>query len=396
MKNLILLFIFLILIILITNCSDSSTDPASLEEIRIGALIPFSGSFGQQGESVLKAMQLAVEDANKELEPQNKKIILIYDDTETDANTTRVLLNSYMNQGIRIIVGPMTSAELTAVKDTLQNSNSIVISQSSTAVELAIENDNIFRVIPDDSQMAKAIADKIWNDGIEKLLVINRDDLWGNALVSDMGSRFEDKGGTVVNSMSYFSHRQSVYMETLDEISIKLENELTTTDSDKIALQITTFDEGITIMETANENDYPFLKRIKWYGSEGITLNRYMLESNEAVQLAREINFSSPMFEVVESAAYNELQSRLSNELGYEAGAFAILAYDALRAAAITLADIGEDVPIETLRSALFTTLNGYEGVTGTINLNAAGDRSEGTYTFWQISESGTPEWVKR
>jgi len=81
--------------------------------------------------------------------------------------------------------------------------------------------------------------------------------------------------------------------------------------------------------------------------------------------------------------------------LAREPTAFPILAYDALRAAAIALSELDENVSIEVLRSKLFETINNYLGVTGTIELNSAGDRKEGNYSFWKISESGAPVWIK-
>ena len=55
-----------------------------------------------------------------------------------------------------------------------------------------------------------------------------------------------------------------------------------------------------------------------------------------------------------------------------------------------------------TLQSAFTTAADGYRGVTGTIELDAAGDRTTSPYAFWSICASGSsgtsngpPKWVR-
>lgn len=378
--------------LILIACNKNSETPVS--EIKIGALIPLSGNLQSYGPSVLKALQLAETDVNLELESKGKKIRLIYDDNETSANTSRVLLNSYINQGIRVIIGPMSSENLAFVKDTIDRSGSVIISQASTSVELAAENDNIFRLVPNDMQMGKAIINKMAKDGVEKIFTINRSGNWGSPLTEIIQSEANLKGVELLGKTDYYSFRYSEYMECLDEISQAVSDEIAKGgDPSKIGVILISYDEGIDILNLAN--DYQELKLVKWIGSDGMTLSNALLNNIGAINFARMVNFSSPAFNGCNSEQCLNFSQRLKDELGYEPSIFAILSYDALYAGALTLASLDNDVSVDILRTAIFDGLNNHEGVSGIIELNEAGDRDNSEFIFFGLNESGSPQWVK-
>ncbi len=76
--------------------------------------------------------------------------------------------------------------------------------------------------------------------------------------------------------------------------------------------------------------------------------------------------------------------------------AFALAAYDAFSVAVRTLLKAGATVDGQTLRLAFQNLAAGYNGVTGTIHLDAAGDRASEPYAYWSICRSGRrPRWVR-
>ena len=84
--------------------------------------------------------------------------------------------------GIRIVLGPDSSAEVEAVKAYADENGILLISPSSTAISLAIPGDNVFRFVPDDTQQAETIATLMWEDGIRAVIPIWRGDTWGDDL----------------------------------------------------------------------------------------------------------------------------------------------------------------------------------------------------------------------
>jgi branched-chain amino acid transport system substrate-binding protein len=90
------------------------------------------------------------------------------------------------DSGVRIIIGPATSAAVMSVKDYANQRGIILISPSSTSPALSIANDNLFRFVPDDKNQAEFISNKMWNDGIRIVIPMWRSDTFGNELVEEM------------------------------------------------------------------------------------------------------------------------------------------------------------------------------------------------------------------
>jgi len=76
--------------------------------------------------------------------------------------------------------------------------------------------------------------------------------------------------------------------------------------------------------------------------------------------------------------------------------AFALAAYDAFNVGVQTLLSTGPTVDGPTLRAAFARTANRYPGVTGTIQLDANGDRASAPYAYWSICRGHPrPQWAR-
>ncbi len=136
------------------------TAAAQPTTITIGALLPLTGDLQSYGVRAQAAVQVAVEDVNAYLESKNAwfRFELKVEDTQTKPDVAVQKFNSLVAQGIKFIVGPMTSAEVKKLKDLADQNNVLIISPSSTAIELKIAGDNVFRFCPTDDVQSKAIA----------------------------------------------------------------------------------------------------------------------------------------------------------------------------------------------------------------------------------------------
>ena len=96
------------------------------------------------------------------------------------------------------------------------------------------------------------------------------------------------------------------------------------------------------------------------------------------------------------------LIKRISTKAKAPADAFTLAAYDALNVSAEALVAAGTKPDNAALQSAFTAAADGYHGVTGTIELDAAGDRTTAPYAFWSIcaggssgTASGPSHWVR-
>jgi ABC-type branched-subunit amino acid transport system substrate-binding protein len=382
--------------------------------ILIGALLPLSGTLSSFGESAEASLRLAVDDVNNQLAKSgsSSRVGLVIEDTKTDPNVAREKIIDLASKGIRIVIGPSTSAAVAAVKEYADENGILIVSSSSTAPSLAIPNDNVFRFVPDDTYQAEALAKKMWDEGTRVVIPIWRTDVFGNNLQSLLKEKFEKLGGKVVDGIGYdppvgdFAaslHRINfiVWEQELKALTQKVNDAVKLYGADKAGVYIVAFDEIVPIMIQANRHQE--LQSVRWYGSDGSAQNDGLTKNIEAAEFAVKTNFLNPIYSVNASDSFKELEARIVEEIGSAPRTYAEVAYDEFWVAALTLNNYTgtPQDDIGPLRQAFINTANMYIGVTGRTELNDAGDRKYALYDFWAVrpahkddANKGSFEWT--
>jgi ABC-type branched-subunit amino acid transport system substrate-binding protein len=192
---------------------------------------------------------------------------LLVENSRTDPVETIHALKRLADSGVKIVIGPATSAALMSAKDYAIQHNIILISPSSTSPALSISDDNIFRFVPDDRNQAEFISKKMWNDGIRVMIPIWRGDTFGNELVKAMKANFEKRGGFVMEGVDYrphtgeFSsslHRINFIMwnQYLKKLSNIVEKTTDKFDVGKMGIYFVSYDEVTPILIQSNEHQF--------------------------------------------------------------------------------------------------------------------------------------------
>ena len=382
--------------------------------ILIGALLPLTGTLSSFGESAEASLRLAVDDVNNQLAKSgsSSRVGLVIEDTKTDPNVAREKLMDLASKGIRIVIGPATSANVAAVKEYADENGILIVSSSSTAPSLAIPNDNVFRFVPDDTHQAEALAKKMWDEGTRVVIPIWRTDVFGNNLQSLLKEKFEKLGGKVVDGIGYdppvgnFAaslHRINfiVWEQELKSLTSKVNDAVRQYGADKVGVYIVAYDEIVPIMIQANRHEA--LQSVRWYGSDGSVQHEGLIKNIEAAEFAVKTNFLSPIYGVEASDSFKELEERIVEEIDRVPRSYAEVIYDEFWVAALTLSNYNgtHKDDIGSLREAFINTTNSYIGVTGRTELNDAGDKKYGSYDFWAIrplskdvNNKGSFEWT--
>jgi ABC-type branched-subunit amino acid transport system substrate-binding protein len=382
--------------------------------ILIGALLPLTGTLSSFGESAEASLRLAVDDVNNQLAKSgsSSRVGLVIEDTKTDPNVAREKLMDLASKGMRIVIGPATSANVAAVKEYADKNGILIVSSSSTAPSLAIPNDNVFRFVPDDTYQAEALAKKMWDEGTRVVIPIWRTDVFGNNLQSLLKEKFEKLGGKVVDGIGYdppvgnFAaslHRINfiVWEQELRSLTQKVNDAVKQYGADKVGVYIVAFDEIVPIMIQANRHEA--LQSVRWYGSDGSIQHEGLIKNIEAAEFAVKTNFLSPIYGVEASDSFKELEERIVEEIDRVPRSYAEVIYDEFWVAALTLSNYNgtHKDDIGSLREAFINTTNSYIGVTGRTELNDAGDKKYGSYDFWAIrplskdvNNKGSFEWT--
>ncbi|MFL6490842.1 MAG: ABC transporter substrate-binding protein, partial [Nitrososphaera sp.] len=382
--------------------------------ILIGGLLSLTGTSSSLGESAEASLRLAVDDVNNHLAKSGSstRFGLIIEDTKTDPAVALEKLMDLDSKGIRIVIGPSTGAAVAAVKEYADEHGILIVSSSSTAASLAIPNDNVFRFVPDDTHQAEALAKQMWDEGTRVVIPIWRTDVFGNNHQSSLKESFEKLGGKVVDGIGYdppignFAaslHRINfiVWEQELKSLTSKVNDAVKRYGADKVGVYIVAYDEIVPIMIQANRHSE--LQSVRWYGSDGSAQNEGLTKNIEAAEFAVKTNFLNPIYKVNASDSFKNLEARIVEEIDRVPRSYAEVAYDEFWVAALTLNNYTgtEQDDIGALKQDFINTANHYTGVTGSTELNDAGDRKYASYDFWAVqpahnngTNTGSFEWM--
>ncbi|HNR06486.1 MAG TPA: ABC transporter substrate-binding protein [Saprospiraceae bacterium] len=389
MKKKWLLYAFFSALIHVFQACDNNQFPPETIEVR--GLFSLTGNWSSLGIASQAAIDLAAEDINDYLEDRKSgfKLSVSVADTKLDTGLAKTLFTSAQEDKMGFIIGPQSSAELSAIKPLSDAAEIIVISQSSTAGSLAIAGDAIFRFCPSDKIEGAAMAATIAKRGFKGLVTVARDDAGNKGLQTSTGAAFTEKGGQVA-AIPPYAATLTDYRTVVASIKEKLGTLLAVHGMDKVGVYLASFDEGTEIFRLAAMD--PVLSNIKWFGGDGAVLSTVFLNDAEVADFAIKTSFFAPSFglPVANEADWKPVAARIKARTGTEPDAFAIAAYDALWTIAYTIeANQGTTKGFSNLKNHFVEQANSRSGIIGARALDEAGDRANGTYDYFGIAKEG-------
>jgi branched-chain amino acid transport system substrate-binding protein len=381
------------------------------KEFVVGAIIPFTGSLSSIGKPVKVALEKAEHDVNKYFEKMNSssRFNLVMANSKTNPEDSLEALKQLHSAGAKIIVGPATSTAVLAAKDYADSNNIILISYSSTSPLLSIKGDNLFRLVPDDINQGKVIAERMIDDGIKVVVPMWRGDIYGNELYKATKYHFEKLGGKMVEEEINYKPHTGKFATSLHRINFIMWNEdlekLNSIVADAIkkygnkyvGVFIISYDEITPIL--IQSPMYRSLGDIRWYGSDSIAQNHHITKNIDSALFAIKTNFSNPLYSLeTKSSKIHGLIEMLEKELHDGGGSitYPAIAYDSFWISSLSLEKNSttsssyldsknikksfKDIVIETAESF-------DKGISGKIQLNDAGDRIGENYDFWSVSK---------
>ena len=262
--------------------SQSSFDNESgKKEFVIGAIMPFTGSLSSMGKSIKVALDKAENDVNQYFQKMNSsyRFNILMADSKTSPQESLVAIKKLHEKGANIILGPATSTAVSAVKDYADANNIILISYASTSPLLSIKGDNLFRLVPDDTNQGKIIAEKMIKDGIKVIVPFWRDDIYGNELYNSTKLNFIKLGGKVEDGIRYEPHTGRfatslhrinfiMWDQQLKKLNTDVSDAVKRYGAKSVAIYIISYDEIAPILIQAQ--NYDMLTKVRWYGSDSI------------------------------------------------------------------------------------------------------------------------------
>lgn len=405
MANKKMLYIILSYMAFLGACTISQKDEplfANQNTIQIGLLLSETNPSNLQ-KQYLAAAQLAQEDFNQR-QIQNHaplRMELVKGTLSQNPDETFIHVKELRAKGVHFVVGPAESQNVIAIKEFAQANQMLVISNASTAPTLALEDDNIFRLVPNDTFQASLLAKQMRDDGMTELLIMHRKDLYGEDFSNTLQEHFENLGGTVREKTIYdvsVSDFEDHIQLLIDQIQLA-DPAIAPT---KTGILLISFEEIIPIIREMIKQNVSLLRKFRFYGCDGnVGLRTVVADSQVAAFLAQtRFQASTPWILPSQNHIYEAFLKKLGDQastssLVADKDIFTATTYDAITLFGKTAESLKTQNKLNSFDAWKITLpqiAKDTMGITGNLELNAYGDRAYLPYALFGI-QSSPPGW---
>jgi len=375
----------------------SETSPAQVMEdslqlsgeIKIGLILPLTGDLATHGLENLEGSKYGVVEFNKHLEeigaPWHLK--MVSEDSATSPVIALEKLSALNAKGISIVVGPETSSNIRNIKGYSDSNNMLLISCCSSAPALAIPNDSVFRLVPDDTNQGTAIAKLIQHEGIEVLIPVWRGDTWGDGISEAATGSFVERGGQTDEGIRY-NPESPEFSASTSLLSEKVRGYVDEYGADKVAILFLGFAEILQFTQSASEHD--ILDDVRWFGPGANTKEHRLIDDPIGLEFSTSVQFTTVQFAASKNPIYDRVQAHLTETLGTEPNTFVHSSYDAVWLIGLAMLET-QSTDVSTIKAIFPEIAENYSGAIGPTKLNEAGDLAQADYEVWGIRGA---EWV--
>jgi ABC-type branched-subunit amino acid transport system substrate-binding protein len=184
-----------------TDCGDNvdqaSPGPVSTAPLKIGTLLPATGSLAFLGPPMFAGTKLAVADVNAAGGVLDKPVEEIDGDSgDTTTDTANATVDRELAAGTQVIVGAASSSVSLKVIDKIASAGAVMFSPANTSDEFTCYADKgmYFRTAPADTLQAQALAQVIAEGGAQRVSILAMNDPYGTGLADNTVADLEAAG----------------------------------------------------------------------------------------------------------------------------------------------------------------------------------------------------------
>ncbi|WP_309104157.1 ABC transporter substrate-binding protein [Microbacterium sp.] len=176
--------------------------PAADLTLKLGSLLPSTGTLSFLGAPMEAGVQLAVAEVN-EADSGVQIELTSEDEGDLDNKAYETSMTNLQSADITAMVGAASSSVSKLVLDGNSGAGILMVSPSNTSADFTGINDLYFRTAPSDNLQGEVLANEIAEDGHKTLGIIYQNDPYGTGLFEAIKATFEGTGGQVVAEASY-------------------------------------------------------------------------------------------------------------------------------------------------------------------------------------------------
>jgi branched-chain amino acid transport system substrate-binding protein len=187
-----------------TTTDDGGDKPAADLTLKLGSLLPQTGSLAFLGPPMESGVGLAVQEINDAGAGITIELTA-EDEGDTDTKAYDTSITKLQGAGVSAIIGAAASGVSKLILDGNVAAGILQISASNTSPDFTAWEDEglYFRTAPSDLLQGEVLGNLIAEDGAKTLGIIYQNDAYGTGLDAAIKSTFEGTGGQVVAEASY-------------------------------------------------------------------------------------------------------------------------------------------------------------------------------------------------
>ena len=179
------------------------------EKIKVGVMLPLSGENSEIGNLILNAIEMAI------FQTQENKLEIHIKDTEAKPDRAKKVLSELINEGVKVIIGPLFSKSLAAIQSEATKNN-INIFALTNNINLSKKGIWIFGVDPQ-AQTEKVLRYAV-EKGSKKIAALLPQNAYG-LLLFDTITDFTQKNLIKIEKIEFYNFSVESQRKTAQKIS---------------------------------------------------------------------------------------------------------------------------------------------------------------------------------
>ena len=337
------------------------------DEIVIGVLTPLTGEGATYGEATRTALDLAVEEINRDGGIDGQMVRLVYEDTQLSPEVATSALQKLINvDQVPVIIGAFGSSITLAVAPVAEREHVVLFSASSTADSIKDAGDYIFRNVPPNNGQGRTAAEFAFTElGARSAAILKMNNDYGISLTAAFAERYEELGGVILLEEGY-NQGDRDFRTQLAKIAMA---------SPRMVFYPGHYQESGLILRQARELGISAV----FVGGDGSYSPELISIAGDAAEGSYYTLMGVGGTEF--ASAIRSFESAYNSKYGEDPGVYSAYAYDALYCIADAIERGGYSA--DEIKQALYSTQN-LRGVTGYTNFDSFGEVDK-PYSIYKV-----------
>jgi ABC-type branched-subunit amino acid transport system substrate-binding protein len=341
--------------------------PAALaqETIKIGVPVPLTGGYSVAGKDILNGAQLAADDINAKGGVLGKKIEIVPQDDECDADKAAQGAQALVDKGVVAVAGGYCSSAALPELRVFHGAGLAYVMDASTNPELTEKGwDNAFRTIGRDDEQGPFAA-KLMKDVLhaKTVAVVNDNTTYSKGL-ADQAVEALKKQGVEVAYDDALTPGQMDYADVAKQVAAVKPD---------VVYYTGYYPEAAALVRDFRQLKLP----VKYVmGGDGTT-DPTLIKTAGAFAKGM-ICTTAPLPQFLTGAKAKRFIADYKKAYGVGPGPYSIYEYDAVAVTAKAIADAKSTQPADIV--AALHKVSNFMGATGDISFNEKGDRTKAVY----------------